>query len=215
MGEIKTRRQSIDFLGFLRSQLSGLQGIPTLCYELIQNADDVKDGQGNPGASRITFDVCDDALLVENDGVFREIDFDRMERVSWGNKREEENTTGAFGIGFISVYQITDSPEIISSGQHWQFKPQAQEDRRILVQEEETRFTRFRLPWAYKMSQIRQEMGIPPIRSDQLDGFTNQLIGAIESLLFSSSRFKLWRSSVRVNFSVELRFSGRRLALTG
>src|SRR5690242_12581607 len=102
MSEIKTRSQSIDFLGFLRSQLSGLQGIPTLCYELIQNADDVKDDLGNKGAERITFDVCDDALWVENDGVFRQIDFDRMQRVSWGNKREEENTTGAFGIGFIS-----------------------------------------------------------------------------------------------------------------
>jgi hypothetical protein len=180
MSETKTRRQSINFLGFLRSQLSGLQGIPTLCYELIQNADDVKDINGNPGgASRITFDVCDDALYVENDGVFREIDFERMENVSWGNKREEAETTGAFGIGFISVYQITDSPEIYSSGQHWQFQPQAQEDERILINEEETQFTRFRLPWAYEMSQVRQELGIPPVRKDQLALYTHQLIGAI------------------------------------
>ena len=131
MTEIKTRRQSVNFLGFLRGQLNGLQGIPTLCYELIQNADDVKDENGNPGASRITFDVCDDALYVYNDGVFRDIDFERMEKVSWGNKREEEGTTGAFGLGFISVYQVTDSPEIFSSGRHWQFVPNGQEDERI------------------------------------------------------------------------------------
>ena len=117
--EQTTLKQSVNFLGFLRSQLSGLQGIPTLCYELIQNADDVKDYQGNPAAFRITFDVRDDALYVENDGVFREIDFERMLNVSWGNKKEEAGTTGAFGIGFISVYQITDSPEIFSSGRHW------------------------------------------------------------------------------------------------
>jgi hypothetical protein len=180
MSEIKTRSQSIDFLGFLRSQLSGLQGIPTLCYELIQNADDVKAYMDNKAAERITFDVCDDALWVENDGVFRPIDFDRMERVSWGNKREEENTTGAFGIGFISVYQITDSPELFSSNQHWQFQPQAPEAQRIIVQEEENQFTRFRLPWAFEASQVRKELGISPVKKEQLDTFAAELIFAIE-----------------------------------
>ena len=52
MTEFRSRRQTVNFLGFLRGQLSGLQGIPTLCYELIQNADDVKDEIGNPGATR-------------------------------------------------------------------------------------------------------------------------------------------------------------------
>ena len=117
MSATKTRRQSVNFLGFLRGQLSGLSGIPTLCYELIQNADDAKDENNRPGgASRIIFDICDDALWVENDGIFREIDFDRMEKISWGNKREEADTTGSFGIGFISVYQITDSQNSFQVG---------------------------------------------------------------------------------------------------
>ena len=146
MTEIKTRRQSVNFLGFLRGQLNGLQGIPTLCYELIQNADDVKDNSGKPGASKIVFDVCDDALYVYNDGVFRDIDFERMEKVSWGNKREEEGTTGAFGLGFISVYQVTDSPEIFSSGRHWQFVPNGQEEERIRETLIKTKETKFRLP---------------------------------------------------------------------
>lgn len=110
MVDITVRTQTVEFLGFLRGQLNGLSGIPTLCYELIQNADDVKDLQGRPGATKIIFDVCDDALYVYNNGVFRDIDFERMQKVSWGNKREEAETTGAFGIGFVSVYQITDSP---------------------------------------------------------------------------------------------------------
>jgi hypothetical protein len=181
MTETITRRQTVDFLGFLRSQLSGLQGIPTLCYELIQNADDVKDYGGKPGATRITFDVCDDALYVENDGLFREIDFDRMERVSWGNKREEAGTTGAFGIGFISVYQITDSPEILSSGRHWRFQPNAPENERILETKIETEFTRFRLPWAYEVSNIRAELRIPPVDKTQLDNYVIQINQAIEA----------------------------------
>jgi hypothetical protein len=181
MAETTTRRQTVNFLGFLRSQLSGLQGIPTLCYELIQNADDVKDIHGNPGATRITFDICEDALYVENDGVFREIDFTRMENVSWGNKREEAGTTGAFGIGFISVYQVTDSPEIYSNGRHWKFQPDASEDQRIIEEMVETQFTRFRLPWAFEVSNVRAELRIPPIDKQQLDDFAEQINQAIES----------------------------------
>jgi hypothetical protein len=181
MAETNTRRQSVNFLGFLRSQLSGLQGIPTLCYELIQNADDVKDEQGNPGTSRISFDVCDDALYVENDGVFREIDFTRMENVSWGNKREEAGTTGAFGIGFISVYQVTDSPEIFSSGLHWRFQPDAAENERILETKVETHLTQFRLPWAFETSNVRQELRIPPVDPSELEGFVRFISQAIEA----------------------------------
>lgn len=185
MPETTTRRQSVNFLGFLRGQLSGLQGIPTLVYELIQNADDVKDERGSPGASKIIFDVCDDALYVYNDGVFREIDFERMEKVSWGNKREEEGTTGAFGIGFISVYQITDSPEIFSSGKHWQFVPGGIEEERIRETRMETRETKFRLPWAFTASEVRKELGFPPIKHESLDIFTVQIKHAIgEAALF-------------------------------
>ncbi|MBC8503891.1 MAG: DUF3883 domain-containing protein [Chloroflexi bacterium] len=182
MSATKTRRQSVNFLGFLRGQLSGLSGIPTLCYELIQNADDAKDENNRPGgASRIIFDICDDALWVENDGIFREIDFDRMEKISWGNKREEADTTGSFGIGFISVYQITDSPELFSSGEHWQFNPQAPENERIVIEEVDTQFTRFRLPWAFEISQVRKELNIAPVRSEDLDYFADQFVKSIEN----------------------------------
>ncbi|RME42913.1 MAG: hypothetical protein D6796_13770, partial [Caldilineae bacterium] len=176
----RTESQTVDFLGFLRGQLQGLQGIPTLCYELIQNADDVKDDEGKPGASCITFDVCDDALWVENDGVFRQIDFERMKKISWGNKSQEADTTGAFGIGFISVYQITDSPEIFSSGEHWVFRPEEDEKNRILVEEMPTERTHFRLPWAFAESSIRQQLEIPPVNPNALEQFVEEISGAIE-----------------------------------
>ncbi|NPA76917.1 MAG: DUF3883 domain-containing protein [Candidatus Diapherotrites archaeon] len=175
-----TKPQTVDFLGFLSGQLQGLQGITTLCYELIQNADDVRDEAGNPGASRITFDVCDDALWVENDGVFRERDFERMQRLSWGDKRREANTIGAFGIGFISVYQITDAPEIFSSGLHWIFRPEKKENERILEEEIPTENTRFRLPWAFKDSPVRQALQIPPISREVLERYTEEIGQAIE-----------------------------------
>jgi hypothetical protein len=191
MIEQTTRSQSVNLLGFLRGQLSGLQGIPTLCYELIQNADDVKDDKGSPAASRITFDICDDALYVENNGVFRDIDFERMEKVSWGDKREEADTTGAFGIGFISVYQITDSPEIFSSGQHWQFHPEAPEHERIIVNRVETKYTRFRLPWAFEISPVRKELGISQVERSKLDDITKEMSEVIEIAALFLKQVKL------------------------
>ena len=76
----------------------------TLAHELIQNADDAKDDYGNLSATIIAFDVTHDALIVRNDAVFREADFDRMRELASGSKRRETGdlTTGAFGIGFVS-----------------------------------------------------------------------------------------------------------------
>ncbi len=126
------------------------------------------------------FDGCDDALWVENDGVFRQIDFERMKKISWGNKNQEADTTGAFGIGFISVYQITDAPEIFSSGEHWVFHPEEDEKNRILVDEMPTERTRFRLPWAFKETSVRRELQIPPVNPNALEKFTKEIVEAIE-----------------------------------
>ena len=147
MDNVKYLSQSVDYLGFLQTKLRDLQGIATLTYELIQNADDVRTEDGKPGATQITFDLCDDALIVENDGVFREADFDRVRRIASGGKREELETTGAFGIGFIAVYQITDAPEIYSSGRHWTIRPDQEENRRVEERSAQLSGTRFRLPW--------------------------------------------------------------------
>ncbi len=56
--------RGIDHLGWLNAQLRDLSGYATLASELIQNADDA------PEATFISFDVTDDALVVDNDGYF-------------------------------------------------------------------------------------------------------------------------------------------------
>src|SRR5438105_4816889 len=118
--------RGIDYLGDLGAKLRDLQGYRTLAYELIQNADDAR-------ATWICFEINHDAIVVDNDGIFsdcREVkkpdcpwkmdnargyrcDFHRFRHVASGDKREEPGTTGAFGIGFIAVYQIADNPELI------------------------------------------------------------------------------------------------------
>ena len=74
--------QGVNYLGFLAQQLGDLHGITTLAHELIQNADDAKDESGELAASKITFDLRDDTLLVSNDAVFRKADFERMSDVA-------------------------------------------------------------------------------------------------------------------------------------
>ena len=173
--------QGVNYLGFLSQQLGDLAGKTTLAHELIQNADDAKDDTGKFSATRITFDVTDEALVVSNDAIFREIDFDRMRDVASGSKRDEagDSTTGTFGVGFISVYQITDSPEIHSAERTWILRPDHPEDRRIEQRIDRSitvdRGTVFRLPWAFEDSSVRRALKAPTINTAYIASFVDEL----------------------------------------
>lgn len=164
--------QGIDYLGFLEAKLRDLQGYATFAYELIQNADDAQ-------ADKMVFDVCDQALIVENTSLFSDCghvekdecpwkesrghlcDFHRFRQVSGGDKRNQAGTTGAFGIGFISVYQITDRPALQSGKRHWIIRPDEPENQRIkpVPVIEEYDGTRFILPWALDQhTRLRQRL---------------------------------------------------------
>ncbi|MFI5386234.1 MAG: DUF3883 domain-containing protein [Fimbriimonadales bacterium] len=175
--------RGIDYLGSIARMLRDLSGFTTLAYELLQNADDT------PDATTVRFDVTPDALVVWNDGHFSDCgqqrlhpdecpwiaergercDFHRFRSVSAGDKGRRADLTGAFGIGFTAVYQITDQPEIISSGQHWIIDETQAEGERIRVHrrcavcEGETG-TRFILPWARNpASEFRRRTNAPPV----------------------------------------------------
>src|SRR5262249_32900497 len=149
--------------------LGDLQGPRTVIHELIQNADDAR------GATRQRFTVTATTLEVWNDGVFdrcRDVstdecewladrrhrcDFHSFRKTASGDKRSRPGTTGAFGIGFTAVYQLTDRPELFSSGEHWIVDEMASEKDRI--QRDRTppdiEGTMFRLPWATEQSEFR------------------------------------------------------------
>lgn len=188
-------RQGVDYLGFLNAKLRDLRGWATLLNELVQNADDPEN------TTTIRLDVTDHALIVENDGVFTDCgqvaedqcgldvvgdgrkccDFHAFRRVASGHKRVEENTTGAFGIGFISVYQVTDRPALRSG--HWNFilNPEADEIRRIEATELEFfQGTRFEFPWARKASSLRGRLGLDPVPDDVVDKMCAELRVAMQ-----------------------------------
>jgi len=187
--------QGVDYLGFLNAKLRDLEGWSTLANELIQNADDAD------GATRITLDVTPDAMIVSNDAQFSDCgsvadpccawdstgdgkkccDFHAFRRVASGHKRVEQDTTGAFGIGFISVYQITDKPELRSGCWRWTLQPDAPEDRRIFAEELASPLagTRFEFPWARSDTALRRALGRPPLSSDVVSSITNDLRQAL------------------------------------
>jgi hypothetical protein len=168
--KIKTIGRGINYLGALGAKLRDLQGFSTLAFELIQNADDAD------GASQIKFTVTDDFLDVENDAQFSDCgmaeepechwrtdpqinhmcDFHRFREVLSGDKREQSDTAGAFGVGFTAVYQVTDRPELFSNGRHWSIVEHNPESERIIVcpgcawcSDKSFSGTRFHLPWAF------------------------------------------------------------------
>lgn len=185
-----------DFIGSLRTKLEGLSGFRTMALELIQNAEDA-------GASSISFNFQENELVIENDSEFTkcqdlnakhcpkiknkeeqlaDCDFHRISLVSSGEKGEEEGTIGIFGIGFVSVYQVTDRPILLSSGKKWTFMP---EEREIKSENISTRGTTFILPWAKTLSKLRELLKISPVQPQDICGFEKDLREVLpDALLF-------------------------------
>jgi hypothetical protein len=172
----RTLSKSSDYLDALATTLRDLGGATTIPRELTQNADDA----GN--ASLIRFTVNDDALVVWNDGTFtdcgedaescrreKRCDLHAFRRFAGRTKASDSTTTGAFGVGFTSVYQITDSPELLYGEEHWLLNELAPENERLRAcggdcgRPHGVEGTTFVLPWARDTSQLRSVLEVPPL----------------------------------------------------
>lgn len=213
--------RSFDHIGVIGTKLRDLSGFATLAYELLQNAEDAK-------ASRIVFRIDEDALVVENDGVFSDCrdvdaadcpwlagegrghrcDFHRFRLVAAGDKRAQVGTVGAFGIGFMAVYQITDTPNLMSAGRHWIIDETKPEDGRIRVchgcqycQAADLPGTQFRFPWARDPnSAMRRGTRADAIAATGLDELERELASALGiAMLFlrNLDTAELWRGEQR------------------
>lgn len=190
--------QSVNHLGFLKTLLENLKGYAALSNEITQNADDAE-------ATWLNFDITDEALIIENSSTFIECqnadepncllkdsegklcDFHSFSNIASGNKRLDNNKTGAFGIGFNSVYQITDRPEFISGERHWIINPAALEHERIdQISHQRIDFTRFILPWAIDpQSFIRKELSLPAVTIAEIEKLNAEIINNLsETIMF-------------------------------
>ena len=101
----------------LESVLVGIYADPVhFLYELLQNAEDA-------GASQVVFDLCPESLTVTHDGrPFRLPDVDAITNIGASTKKGELTTLGRFGIGFKSVFSVTDAPVIRSGEFHFRIE---------------------------------------------------------------------------------------------
>lgn len=123
-GEV--RAVEVDQKEFITKMLARYEGHYFCLRELMQNADDA-------GASRLTVkaytaagegvtvvDGCVAAAAVRrmevcNDGqAFTAADWKRVQTIAQGNPNEK--TVGMFGVGFYSVFSLTDRPIVVSNG---------------------------------------------------------------------------------------------------
>ena len=82
-------------------------------YELLQNAEDAE-------ATEVKFRLYRDRLELEHDGCqFDEADVRGICKLIFGTKNEDLTKIGKFGVGFMSVYAHTRSPQIHSGDAHF------------------------------------------------------------------------------------------------
>jgi len=172
-----------------------------MALELIQNADDAK-------ASSISFDVTDNALIVENNGAFSycedlgtspcprlagpdkyACDFHRLTNLASGGKARRSENIGRFGIGFVSTYQLCDHPQIHSTGIKVTLWPEREEFEFAAIPE--TPGTQFVLPWAMDPnSLLRQELRVSAIQPDDLDQIEADIAHILDGTLLFLNHLK-------------------------
>ena len=96
--------------------------------ELVQNADDAQATEIHFIYDKRTLpcnqvfqnnaeEIQGPALCVYNNRAFSESDLEGIQKLGIGNKGDNAEKTGQFGIGFNAVYHLTDCPSFISNGE--------------------------------------------------------------------------------------------------
>ncbi|KRA84092.1 hypothetical protein ASD76_08860 [Altererythrobacter sp. Root672] len=197
------QRYEADLLGNIQQALAGLQGFDIMALELIQNADDA-------GAAAMRFDVREDGLHVWNserfsscgltetacpylatgdaEGIARPCNFHAISRMGSRSKINVGSQIGRFGIGFVSVYQITDSPVIRSRDLQMRLDPlnSVSPTHRI----DEVDGTEFELPWASSQSATRNALNASPTPTDVRDRVAGEIRDVMDRGLFFLRRLE-------------------------
>lgn len=171
-------QQGASMMGTIANLLNTLHGVGVMSLELIQNAED-------RSSQFIEFDLDDDALRVRNGSSFRfcgikdgacsneaSCDWHRIAFINANAKgKHETDSIGRFGIGFVSVYQVTDTP-IIQSGSH-SMTLDPSKSLTELLDSSEVKGTLFTLPYALDpTTQLRSFLGsIGTFNTSRLDEY--------------------------------------------
>lgn len=177
----------VDVLGTIRSMLSGYSGGITIIREMAQNADDV------PGDDErwLEFHFQPDRLIIKNSTLFRPIDFENISTIARGGKRQEQRRTiGMFGVGFLSVYQLTDTPIIRSSGIEQCMRPQEHGFPISRKASPVTSHTEFELPYRRERTSVGDWLEMPEVTDEWIGQILADLPREAYRLLFFLRRLR-------------------------
>jgi hypothetical protein len=206
-----------NLLGSIRQILTGLQGFDSMAREIIQNADDA-------GADTIRFDIGKTSLRIWNNAKFescdhglesdlcewetkpgsrrrKACDFHAISTVSSSNKYLDPDLIGRFGIGFVSVYQITDTPIIRSLDVQLELDPLR--GKSTITTIPEIVGSEFELPWAYDPnSPVREKLHASAINPSDREVLRENFVRvAKDCLLFlrNLKTIEIFREGVLLN----------------
>ena len=145
-----------SFAGIVKNAVDMYAEDDQFVFELLQNADD-------QGATEVTFELSSDKLeFLHNGRAFTKEDVYHITRIGNSSKGDEGNKIGKFGIGFKSVFSMTDRPQIVTTldSQPFAF---AIEDLVVPIEEEVTDlyalgYTCFSFPFKPKESEKLHNM---------------------------------------------------------
>ena len=160
----------------------------TIIKELLQNADDAGATEMNivydmryHSTERLLLEGMGDshgpALLVHNNSIFSDEDFSSITNLASGLKKSDASKIGKFGIGFCSVYHITDVPSFISRDWLYIFDPTLKHLKEVVSDE--------RKP-GKKIQFTLEEM----VRSTQLAPYED-MFGFLPQISYSGTIFRL------------------------
>ncbi len=185
----------VSTIGFVASELTTLRGYDVMALELLQNADD-------SDATFLEFHLSDEELVVKNNSLFiscsdragvscfgrdgdpEELcDWHRFREIASGNKSSKN--IGRFGVGFVSVYQVTDHPSVSCDGTTLKIVDLRKGDAEFDDVEIHPG-TVFRLPWAFDpSSDVRLGVKCEALKVDDLDQIAQDIADSVsQSLLF-------------------------------
>ncbi|SDP61094.1 protein of unknown function [Pedococcus dokdonensis] len=232
--EPTTLSRASDHLGNLANILKDLGGGGTLLHELTQNANDAE-------ADRITFVASHQELTVWNSAVFtdcghqekskrcpwkvdegrRSCDLHSFREVAGRHKADDARTTGAFGVGFTAVYQVTDHPEVLTAGRHLILDESRDENKRIVLcpggcpRDHASAGTTFYLPWARQHTPLRRDLSAPPLTDADVARLVDELHDAAgAALVFLDRTQVLSIESPERTSKVGRRQQGNRITIT-
>ena len=109
----ETKKQGM-FAGFKNTLTKLYTKSGHFVFELIQNAEDCD-------AEEILFDLKKDKLFFQHNGkkLFTLENIDAITNIGNSTKDENGNNIGKFGVGFKSVFEYTNTPEVQSGNFHF------------------------------------------------------------------------------------------------